>query len=157
MWTNHRQASTTGVTSPTADRRRVGLLALALAVSWASMVFHNQWELPITPLDLANTGPLAVDIALLVACWRWPRSHVVWTVVLAWGLLNMVVGGLVTVLPLPVLPFGPEQTVDHYAVHVVYAIGQLPLVLVAGGALRQLRHRKYWIGADGGQDGRVDG
>ena len=76
------------------------------------MVFHNQWELPLTPLDLENMGPLAVDIALLVVCWRRPRSRVVWTVILAWGLLNMVVGGLLTVLPLPVLPFAPEQTVE---------------------------------------------
>lgn len=158
MWITRRQASTTGVTPPIADRRRVRWVALALAVSWASMLFHNQWELPITPLDLENTGPLAADIALLVACWSGPRSRVVWTVILAWGLLNLVVGGLVTVLPLPVLPFVPEQTVDHYAVHGVYAVGQLPLVLVAGGALRHLRPQKQRIiGADGGHDGRADG
>jgi hypothetical protein len=157
MWTNHRQASTRGVTSSITDRRRVGLLALGLAVSWASMVFHNQWELPLTLLDLENTGPLAADIALLIACWRWPRSRLTWTVILVWGWLNMVVGGIVTVLPLPVLPFFPEQTVDHYAVHVVYAIGQLPLVLLAGGALRQLRHQKKRIGAEEGQDGRANG
>jgi hypothetical protein len=71
---------------------------------------------------------------------------VAWAVVLTWALLNMMVGGVVTVLPLPVLPFVPEQTVDHYAVHVVYAIGQLPLVLVARGALRQLRHQKEPMG-----------
>jgi len=156
MWTDHRQAST-DVTAPTADRRRVGLLALALAVSWASMLFHNQWELPLTPLDLENTGPLAVDIALFVACWRRPSSRLLWIVILVWGLLNMVVGGLLTVLPLPVLPFVPEQTVDHYAVHVVYAIGQLPLVLVAGGALRRLHRQTQRISAEGDQDDRADG
>ena len=156
MWTDHRQAST-DVNAPTTDRRRVGLLALALAVSWASMLFHNQWELPLTPLDLENTGPLAVDIALLLACWWRPWSRLVWTAILAWGLINMVVGGLLTVLPLPVLPFVPEQTVDHYAVHVVYAIGQLPLVLVAGGALRRRRRQTQRISAEGDQDGRADG
>jgi hypothetical protein len=116
------------------------------------MLVHNQWELPLTPLDLENTGPLAVDIALLVACRKWPLSRVPWTVVLAWGLLNLVIGGLVTVLPLPVLPFVPEQTVDHYAVHLVYAAGQIPLILVAGRTLRQLRHQKDRTGAEGGQD-----
>jgi len=154
MTINHRQAST-GAIAPTPHRRRIGPLALALAVSWASMVFHNQ-ELPLTLLDLENTGPLAVDIALLIACWWRPSSRVVWTTILVWGLLNMVIGGLVTTLPLPVLPFDPPQTVEHYAVHLVYAVGQLPLVLVAGEALRQLRGQKQEMRAEGGQDGRAD-
>ncbi|WP_438854532.1 hypothetical protein [Agromyces sp. M3QZ16-3] len=117
-------------------RRRVAVLAAALAASWVAMVIHNQAELPITLLDLENTGPLAVDVALLALCWRWPASRIAWSVVLAWALLNLVVGGLVTVLPLAVLPFAPEQTVEHYLMHVVYAIGQIPLVVVAVIALR---------------------
>jgi hypothetical protein len=151
MRTNLRRASPTGAPSRNTGGRRMGLLALALAASWASMLFHNQWELPLTPLDVENTGPLAVDIVLLVAClWR-PTSRVVWTLILAWGLLNLVVGGLLTVLPLPVLPFAPEQTVSHYAVHLVYAIGQLPLVLLAGAALHQLRRGNRRIETNGGQ------
>lgn len=142
MWNDNRQASKTDATRPRTDRRRMGLLAVAFAVSWGSMLFHNQWELPLSPLSIENTGPLAVDVALFVVCWMLPRSRVVWTVILGWGLLNMVVGGIGTVLPLPVLPFVPEQTLDHYAVHAVYTLGQLPLVLVAGAALRQLRHQK---------------
>lgn len=156
MGIDHRQTSA-GATAWTADRRRIGLLALALAVSWASMLFHNLRELPLTTLDLENTGPLAVDVVLLVVCWWRPRSRLVWTAVLAWGLLNLVVGAVLTVLPLPVLPFAPEQTIDHYAVHAVYAIGQLPLVLVAGGALRKLRHQKQRIGTEGDRDVRADG
>ena len=156
MWVIQRQDSNTDVAASTAGRRKLGLLALALAVSWGSMLFHNQSELPLTPLDIENTGPLAVDIVLFVACWRWPSSRVVWTSILVWALINMVVGGIVTVLPLPVLPFVPEQTVEHYVVHAVYAIGQLPLVLVAAGALRDLRYQKRGIAADGGgQDVRA--
>ena len=154
MRTDHRQSST--VAEPKVDGRSVGLLALAFAVSWASMLFHNQMELPLTPLDIENTGPLAVDIALFVACWWWPRSRVVWTAILAWGLLNMVVGGVLTVLPLPVLPFAPEQTVGHYAVHLVYAVGQLPLVLVAASSLRRLRRHQQRIGTEGDHDVRAD-
>ena len=156
MWITQRQDSKTDAAAPTGGGRMLGLLALALAVSWGSMLFHNQSELPLTPLDLENTGPLAVDIVLFVACWRWPWSRVVWMSILVWALINLVIGGIVTVLPLPVLPFVPEQTVEHYAVHAVYAIGQLPLVLVAAGALRGLRHQKRGIGADGGgQDVRA--
>lgn len=148
MWTDDRR-SPTAVNAPTVDRRRVGWLALALAVSWGSMLFHNLWELPLTLLAPENTGPLAVDIGLLVACWWRPSSRVIWTVIFSWGLLNMVVGGFVTVLPLPMLPFDPPQTVEHYAVHAAYAIGQLPLLVVAGGALRQLRSQRSRIGGEG--------
>lgn len=151
----NRQAPTTGATSTSSDRRRVVPLALALAVSWASMLFHNQ-ELSLTLLDVENTGPLAFDVALLVVCWWWPSSRVVWTVILVWGLINMVIGGILTVLPLPVLPFDPAQTVEHYSMHAVYLIGQLPLVLVAGRALRQLSEKQY-NGADGGHDGPAGG
>ena len=126
-------------TERNADRRRIGRLAAALAVSWGSMLLHNQWELPLTPLSPENTGPLAVDIGLLIACWKWPSSRIAWGVVLGWALLNMVVGGVITVLPLPVLPFVPPQTIDHYMVHAIYAAGQLPLILVAIAALRQPR------------------
>jgi hypothetical protein len=148
--------STAVPTSTSSDRGRVGLLALALAVSWVSVVFHNR-ELPLTLLDVENTGPLAFDVALLVVCWWWPSSRVVWTAILVWGVVNMVIGGILTVLPLPVLPFSPAQTVEHYAVHAVYAIGQLPLVLVAGRALRQLRQKKQHNGANGGHDDSAGG
>lgn len=154
VWINHRADPNTAV-APNAGRRRLGLLALAFAVSWGSMLFHNQLELPLTPLDLENTGPLAVDVILFVACWRWPWSRVVWVSILVWALLNLVVGGIVTVLPLTVLPFAPEQTVEHYAVHAVYAIGQLPLVLVASGALRSLLYQRGMKAEEGGQDVRA--
>ena len=38
-------------------------------------------------------------------------------------------------LPLGLFPFQPEQSLGHYAIHVVYAVAQLPLVVVAGRAL----------------------
>jgi hypothetical protein len=48
------------------------------------------------------------------------------------------VGAWVTVLPLAFLPFAPEQTVPHYLVHTVYAVAQIPLLLVA----RRLARRR---------------
>jgi hypothetical protein len=48
--------------------------------------------------------------------------------ILGWALLNLVIGGVVSVLPLPILLFEPEQTLDHYLAHVYYTAGQLPLV-----------------------------
>jgi hypothetical protein len=52
-----------------------------------------------------------------------------------------VAGGIVTALPLPFLPFAPEQSVAHYAVHVVYALSQVPLVVVSSRAARWAAER----------------
>jgi hypothetical protein len=35
-----------------------------------------------------------------------------------------------------ILPFVPEQSVTHHAAHVVYAVGQIPLVVLSHRALR---------------------
>lgn len=44
-----------------------------------------------------------------------------------------------TALPLAILPFDPEQTLEHYAVHLLYGLTQLPLIIAALVWLR--RHR----------------
>jgi hypothetical protein len=43
--------------------------------------------------------------------------------------LHFVVGGLLSVLPWPFLPFLPEQTPQHYGAHAVYAACQVPLLV----------------------------
>jgi hypothetical protein len=47
---------------------------------------------------------------------------------LVYGALMLIGGGL-SVLPLPILPFTPEQSYAHYLSHAVYAAAQLPLVV----------------------------
>ncbi len=115
------------------------LMAIGFAASWLAMLAHNLFELPLTLLDIENSGPLLVALALFAAYWRRPMSRGVLLAILGWALLNLVVGGVVTVLPLSVLPFVPEQSPSHYLAHVVYAIGQVPLVFLAVAALRQPR------------------
>jgi hypothetical protein len=39
-------------------------------------------------------------------------------------------GAILSILPLPFLPFVPEQTVSHYVSHVIFGITQIPLILV---------------------------
>ncbi|HEY8735732.1 MAG TPA: hypothetical protein VIO62_01670 [Candidatus Dormibacteraeota bacterium] len=48
-------------------------------------------------------------------------------------------GGVVSVLPLPVLPFIPAQTLSHYTAHAVYAGSQLPLIALAIRRLGDIR------------------
>src|SRR5688572_30255883 len=105
-------------------------MAAALAISWGSMLGHNLYELPLGPLDIENSGPLLVAIGLWLAYAARPDSFLFAALALAWGVLNLVVGGVLSVLPLPILPFVPEQSIEHYGAHVVYALGQVPLVLI---------------------------
>lgn len=111
-------------------------MAAALAISAGSMLAHNLYELPLTPLDPQNAGPIGVAALLAVAYAAWPDAKAVAVAALGWGVLNLVIGGIVTVLPLPILPFVPEQSLTHYGAHLVYALGQVPLVVLADRALR---------------------
>jgi len=111
-------------------------MAAALTVSAGSMLAHNLYELPLSPMDLENSGPIVFAAILGIAYALRPDSKVVAAAALGWGVLNLVIGGIVTVLPLSILPFVPEQSLTHYGAHVVYALGQIPLVVLAYRALR---------------------
>ena len=50
--------------------------------------------------------------------------------------LPLVTLAIVSVLPLSILPFVPEQSITHYGAHVVYAVGQIPLIVLGYRALR---------------------
>jgi hypothetical protein len=111
-------------------------MAVALTVSALSMLAHNLYELPLSPIDLENSGPIAFAGLLGVAYAVWPDSKAVAAAAFGWGVLNLVIGGIVSVLPLSILPFVPEQSITHYGAHVVYAVGQIPLVVLGYRALR---------------------
>ena len=106
-------------------------MAAGVVFAWLGMYIHNVADLPgITAWSPENALPGLVWLLLFVL-WlvvpgrRWPTA-----LLLAWGILNLI-GGAATVLPLPVLPFKPEQTLRHYSFHVLYALAQLPLIWIA--------------------------
>ena len=111
-------------------------MAAALTLSAATMLAHNLYELPLSPIDPQNAGPIGFAAILGAAYAVRPGSKVIASVALGWGVLNLVIGGIVTVLPLSILPFVPEQSVTHYMAHVVYTVGQIPLVVLAYRAIR---------------------
>ena len=117
--------------------RPVSRLAIgaALTLSAGSMLAHNLYELPLSPVDPQNAGPILFAAILGLAYAIRPSASAVAAALLAWGVLNLVIGGIISVLPLPVLPFVPEQSAAHYGAHVVYAVGQVPLVVLAYRAL----------------------
>jgi hypothetical protein len=124
-------------------------MALALTLSAGSMLAHNLYELPLSPIDLENSGPILFAAILALAYASKPDSKAVAAAALGWGVLNLVIGGIVSVLPLPILPFVPEQSVAHYGAHVVYALGQIPLVVLGYRAVRAPTVRPNRAGAPG--------
>jgi hypothetical protein len=103
-----------------------GLLAYVGALA------HNVISLPqLPPLSVENIGPLIVYAALIASYWAWPRSRLVTALLVSWTVVNVLIGGVVTVLPLPFLPFVPEQTPTHYVAHVIYIAAGLPLTIAS--------------------------
>ena len=98
----------------------------ALILAWAGMTIHDVYELPaLVPGSPQFTIPSAIYAVLAVA-WLARPSTVTRGLLAIWLVLNLVGGGILSVLPLPFLPFTPEQTLAHYAVHVIYTLTQLP-------------------------------
>ena len=58
------------------------------------------------------------------------------TILLAWSILHLVGGGILSVLPLPIWPYEPAQTMTHYAMHLLYGAAQLPLIWLLADMVR---------------------
>jgi peptidoglycan/LPS O-acetylase OafA/YrhL len=124
------------------DRRlpSAAVVVLASVIAAAGMVAHNALEFgPAFLLDPETLIPLAIFGLFALLAWAGPANAGVHSALLAWALLNLVGGGILSVLPLGLFPFEPEQSPAHYGAHVIYAAAQLPLVVVATRAVRRGR------------------
>lgn len=102
----------------------------ALLASGAGHVIHNVAEFPATILlGWETLFPVGVTVLLGCLLIYWPARGS-YVVAGGWALIVLIFGGG-SVFPLGVLPFVPEQSVSHYAAHLVYAVTQLPLLWVA--------------------------
>jgi hypothetical protein len=70
-----------------------------------------------------------------VAWLRADRQRSLTKALLATGVIQLFGGAIISVLPLPILPYVPDQSVQHYISHVGYGIAQLPLIWVTSRAL----------------------
>ena len=110
--------------------RTVQLVAALTLVSWFGMIVHDRISFPdLSLLAPEVVLPTLVSVALFAAWWAWP-GRLSFGFLLGWTLLHFAVGGLLSVLPWPFLPFVPEQTLQHYIAHAVYAACQVPLLAV---------------------------
>lgn len=104
-----------------------GVVAVT-AFAWAGFFVHNVADLPGQTLASPDSLLPTLVWVVALALWLFPatRTAGAW-VLLIWAAVNLV-GGAISVLPLPFLPFEPEQTATHYAFHGLYAATQLPLI-----------------------------
>ena len=115
-------------------------MSIVVAVAWLGLYVHNIADLPdqwfFSP---ESFGPLIFSVTLF-AIWFWWR-RIGAGLLLVWAVVN-VLGAILTVLPLPILPFEPEQSVSHYLFHVLYGATQLPLIWAAIVSLRATGSRE---------------
>ena len=124
--------------SLTADRSH-GLVAALLALSWLGLFVHNSIELPaLNLLSAENSLPALVAVVLFAGWWLLPIRRLAATLLLVWGLLHLVGGAIVTVIPFSFLPFVPDQDFIHYFAHFLYGLAQLPLIGVMIQQIRRL-------------------
>lgn len=121
---------------PRPPPHRAWRVVAAAVLSQLGEIVHNRIELPELALaSPENVGPLVVTAAL-VAAWYWGPQRLSAGALLVWGGLRLVLGAVITVLPLAFLPFEPEQSAMHYLAHVIYGVAQVPLIVVAFREMR---------------------
>jgi hypothetical protein len=126
------------------DHRLPSAAAVVLAsfIAAAGMLAHDVLEFgPAFLLRPETVIPLAIFGLFALLFWATPPNVIVNGLLLTWAMLNLVGGGILSVLPLGLFPFQPEQSLGHYVIHVIYAVAQLPLVVVATRALSRRGHR----------------
>jgi hypothetical protein len=120
------------------DRRPIGWVALFVALSWAGEFLHNRYELPqLRSFSPENSLMALLAIGLFLLWWRAPGSSIPAVLLLVLGILHLLGGSILTVLPLPFLPFVPEQSLPHYIAHIVYGLLQAPLIVAMIWQIRQ--------------------
>lgn len=112
------------------DRHDSATLSLTAALWWLSVWFHDYREFTgthgFTPDSLAGG---VILLCLLAPFWWSPHSRR-WRIVLLVFAAVWTVGEALSVLPLPIWPFAPDQSAGHYVTHAVVAAAQIPLIVL---------------------------
>jgi hypothetical protein len=109
----------------------------AAVISWLGFLVHNVTDLPGQTLLSPETLWPSLITGLLLGVYAAALERAAGIGLMIWATLNLM-GGALSVLPLPLLPFEPEQTVRHYSFHLLYAATQIPLFVVS----RRLARRR---------------
>jgi hypothetical protein len=106
-------------------------VAACTLLAWIGLFIHNRADLPRLPLlSPETTIPTLIFLLLFLGWWLLPLKRMMGIALLSWAVLNLLGGGVLSVIPFPFWPFHPEQTVFHYLMHVQYTLTQIPLVVL---------------------------
>jgi hypothetical protein len=123
------------------------LLVLGLLLlSWLGLWYHEVIRVPASGgLTAEGSGPMLLVAAASYALWLRPQSARLGSrVLLAYGLL-MLIGGFLSAPPWAVFHLVAQAERTHYQSHVVYALCQLPLVVVLLVDFRRIRQAQSAI------------
>ncbi len=112
------------------NRRHISRMAAFILLSWLGAYIHTTFELQLPVWRPENSFPLLIGALLFLGWWRQPgrRRNWAWLLLIWTAGAHLLVGALLSVLPLPLWPFFPEQTSGHYFSHLIYGAAQLPLI-----------------------------
>lgn len=100
---------------------------LALGLSWLGMLAHDLVEFGLPSPQ--NSLPFFFAVLILAAGWWKMPGHRKTIKFLSYALIALnLLGAITSVLPLALWPFFPEQSLTHYAVHIFWALSQVPLL-----------------------------
>lgn len=128
VW-RHRNEMSDPAKPPAPSRSgRWRLVAVTVVLAWLGLFIHNALEFPAMPFSRPEYSAPRLGWLLLFLIWLLvPDPHWPANLLLGWAAISLA-GAILTVLPLPILPFRPEQSLRHYVVHVIYAATQFPVL-----------------------------
>ena len=107
------------------------LIAASTMVAWLGLFIHNISDLPGQNALSPESFYPGVFSAALLALWLVPSARRIATwALLVWAAVSLVGGGILSILPIGLFPFVPDQSLRHYTFHAIYSVSQLPLIWV---------------------------
>jgi hypothetical protein len=118
--------------------QRAAVFVSAVVLAWLGFFVHNVADLPGQSMLSPESLYPSIVYVVLLALWCVPRLRTVATwALLVWAVLHFVGGAVLSVLPLPILPFTPDQSLHHYLFHGLYGVLQVPLIVLCVARLRR--------------------
>ena len=131
-----------------ATKPQIGWVAACTLLSWLGEFLHNRADLPqLSVLSPESSIPGLISLLFFLAWWLLPQKRTMRVALLSWAWLNLIGGGILSVIPFPFNPFHPEQTLFHYLMHVEYTLTQVPLIVILTRQAGRSASRKRRAGA----------